>query len=331
MDKRFSAALVGCGRIGVGDNFHRVVRPCSLAEALERNRRIELAALVDTDNSRLALAGKNYPCAELFSSIGEMMKKISPEIVVLATPTDQHCPNLLEILKFGSPVILCEKPIAPDSVTALQMIRASKKRKSPLFVHHQRHFDSLNRKWADLVKSGIIGKVYQGSAYYSNGLMNNGTHLLNLLMMFLGDVAWVIGSFNKETLDDSVDSNVDGLIFFKSGALLSLHSLSKNYGVFDFEIFGEKGSLIVRSFGASRIEFRKKINNKIYRGYFDLSRPKREGKIRSALVGTIQYLVSYLESRVPAISTGEDGLVVLRVLEALKKSASSNGKKLFLD
>src|SRR5574340_490625 len=112
INKKYKAAVIGCGRIGAGNrSFGRAVRPSSHAEAYELNSRTNLAALVEIDRDKLALAGKNYPRAKLYGDIGRMMKEVSPDLVSLATPTDCHFANIVEIIKYGRPVILCEKPL----------------------------------------------------------------------------------------------------------------------------------------------------------------------------------------------------------------------------
>lgn len=331
VNKKYQAAVIGCGRIGAGNrSFGRAVRPSSHAEAYDLNSRTNLAALVEIDRDKLALAGKNYPRAKLYGDIGRMMKEVSPDLVSLATPTDCHFANIVEIVKYGRPVILCEKPLAYNLEQAAKIVKLCKNKRVPLFVNHTRHFDPLNIKWAEKIKAGVIGRVFGGSAYYQNGLMNNGTHMVDLLAMILGSPASVTAKHNQATSSFPGDLNADGLLYFKNGAVVSLHSLSRNYGVFDLELFGEAGTVIIRSLGSSRVEYRKKIKNKIFKGYFDLSAPKHEGKLYSALAGPVAYLTAYLDGKAKALSTGDDGLMALKILSALRKSAKQNGKEIIL-
>lgn len=327
--KNYKAAVVGCGNIGASvGNYNKAVQPGTHAGAYQLNKKTKLAVLVDVDKAQLEKAKKYFPGVPQYTDAEKMYKEIKPDIVSIATPTKHHYDNVMLAAENKVPIILCEKPIADDIQKAKEMIAACKKSGSRLFINHMRHFDPLLLKWAERVRGGHIGDVYQGNAFYYNGLYNNGTHLLDMLRMFMGEVDWVSARYNKNTSNKPDDLNVDGMIVFKNGALVSLQSLSKNYGFFGFRIFGETGLVNVRNL-CFEVEYRKKINNKNYKGFYELDKKiKKEGKNRSYIKSVINYLVSYADGKEKAISTGEDGLAVLNILAAIKKSAEADGKKI---
>jgi len=148
--------------------------------------------------------------------------------------------------------------------------------------------------------------------------------------MFLGEPEWVWGIYNKKTSWVENDPNIDGLIAFGGEVIISLQPLSKNYGYFGFSIFGENGMLNVVN-GAFEIQYRKKIKDKNYKGFFKLS-PKifKEGQPRSFFRNNIAHIVSYLEKKAKPASTGEDGIKDLAILLALKSSADNGSEKIYL-
>jgi predicted dehydrogenase len=329
--KIYKTAVIGCGNIGaeVG-NYNKAVQPGTHAGAYKLNKKTKLSALVDVDADRLEKVGKCFPGVPLYADAEKMYKEIKPDIVSIATPTKYHYDNVMLAARHGVPIILCEKPISDEINKAKKMIAACKKSGSKLFINHMRHFDPLLLKWADRVRGGYIGDAYQGNAFYYNGLYNNGTHLLDILRIFLGEPDWVLARYNKKTSSNSNDLNVDGLIVFKSGAVVSLQSLSRNYGFFGFRIFGETGMVNARNL-CFEVEYRKKIDNKNYKGFYELAQKiKKEGVPRSYIKSVIDYLVSCADEKKEVISSGEDGLAVLRILTALKKSADKNGKEIKL-
>jgi len=329
---KFKAAVIGVGNIGADEGkFSKEVSPGTHAGSYNINIDTELSAFVDVNKKNLKSACIFFPGVKSFSSIKEMMKKEKPDIVSISTPTKFHCENVLEVAKFGCKAIICEKPIAYLIKDAKKMISVCKDKKIKLFVNHQRHFDPLLQKWGiKIQKDKCLGELYQGHAYYYNGLYNNGTHLVDLLSMFVGKIVSVEGIYNKKTSSNKNDLNIDGFLFFKNGAIVSLHSLSKNYGYFSFSIFGEKGMIEVSNLGY-QIKFVKKVKNKNYKGFYSLSSNALiEGKERSMFIGTIIHVVSCLLGKVKPINTGEDGLYVLMVLDALNNSARFGGKKVFL-
>lgn len=327
--KMYKAAVIGCGNIGASvGNYNKAVQPGTHAGAYQLNKKTKLAALVDVDEAQLEKTKKYFPGVPQYANAEKMYKEIRPDIVSIATPTKYHYDNVILAAKHEIPFVLCEKPISDDTAKAKKMIAACKKSGSKLFINHMRHFDPLLLKWAKRVRDGYIGEVYQGNAFYYNGLYNNGTHLLDLLKMFLGDIEWVSARYNKKTSSNPKDLNVDGLLAFKNGALVSLQSLSRNYGFFGFRIFGETGMVNVHNL-CFEVEYRKKINNKNYKGFYELDKNiKKEGKNRSYIKSVVDYLAAYADGKEKAISTGEDGLAVLNILAAIKKSAEADGKKI---
>lgn len=330
---KLKAAVVGVGNIGADEGkFSKAVRPGTHAGAYASNPDVDLVAFVDVNQANLKSAAQRFKGVKVFTSIGPMLKETKPDIVSVATPTQFHCGNVLEIAQHGCRAILCEKPISYSVSDAKKMIAACRQKKIKLFIDHQRRFDPLLQKWGKKVlQENYLGTIYQGHAYYYNGLYNNGTHLVDLLRTFVGDIVSVVGRYNKKTSSSNKDLNIDGLLFFKNGATVSLHSLSKNYGHFSFSLFGEKGMLEIKKLGYG-VATRQKIKNKDYHDFFSLSdKVFTEGKGRSMFTNTIAYIVSCLRGQNRPISTGEDGLAVLQVLSALLKSADNSGQEVLLN
>jgi len=327
MKKFFNAVVIGCGNIGAkAGNYGKSVQPGTHAGAYQADKRTRLVALVESDKERLPFLKKDFPDVKIYTDPDEMFGKIKPDIVSIATPTSTHCELVLLAAKHKCPAILCEKPISLNISDARKMISACHKNNSILFINHMRHFDPILRKWSEKVKSGFLGQVYQGNAYYYNGLFNNATHIIDLLITFLGEPIAVSAYYNRTTSNDKSNLNADGIIFFENDVKITLQTLSKNYGFFGFRIFGERGMLDITRAGFD-VQYRKKIKHKYFKGYFELDeKTKEEGDLRSFMASAIGYVVDCLEGKKQPISTGEDGLAVLKILESLKKSASLEGK-----
>lgn len=326
-NKIYKAVVIGCGRIGAEKgNYKKDVQPGTHAGAYDINPRIELAGLTDIDKKRLRVAEKYFPGVPLFDSAQDMFKKIRPDIVSIATNPDSHALLVKLAAMYKTPAIVCEKPIAETIKQAKEMIRVCKKNKCLLFINHLRRFDPLLWKWRIKIKKNLIGDIIQGNCYYYNGLFNNGTHSIDLLRFFLGKIDWVKAVTNIKTSWDKRDKNVDALISFKNGAQIVMQSLPQNYGFFNFYFYGTKGYFALKNLGYE-IEYRKLIKNRYFRGYYQLSdKAEQEGGIRSFMKAMASHVVFCLDNQKKPLSTGEDGLAVLNVLFALRKSAEKDGK-----
>lgn len=332
MKKIYKAVVIGGGNIGAGvDIYNKNIRPGSHADAYSKNKRFELCAIVETDKARHAYLNKYYPGVKIYEKMEDMLLAVKPDIVSVATPTKDHFKAVILAASRKVPVVLCEKPIAYDLREAEIMIKKCQENGTKLFINHIRHYDGLMNKWSEKVKSGLLGNLEQAMFQYYNGLYNNGTHFLDLVMMFAGKPVYVMAKKNETIPWNENDINVDGLLFFENGLTLSIQSLSKNYGYQNIKIFGEKGMLEIGNM-TYEIKYCKKIKNKNFKNFFQLDdKCLSEGKKRSWMAGVINYFAEYMDGERKEISSGEDGLAVLKILESLKKSASLKGKIIIIN
>ncbi len=326
--KKYKAVVIGCGKIGVEErNYRKEIKPATHAAAFRNHPKIELVGLADINLERLKIASRYFPGVPLFNSTEKMLRIKKPDIVSIATHSDSHLELVKLSLKYKPRAIVCEKPIAETLKEAKEMIKVCKNSKILLFINHTRRFDPLFRLFQEKIKKNQFGKIVQATGYYYNGLFNNGTHLVDILRFFLGDIDWVLGVENKLTRNPYLkkDLNIDGLLHFKSGTVVFLQSLPANYGFFEFYFLGTRGGVFFRNLGY-QIEQRRLVKNKYYKNYYQFSKTEFYGRVRSYMKSMAEHVVDCLDGKDSPVSRGEDGLVALRILFALKESAKNKGK-----
>ena len=83
--KRYSAALIGTGRIGFSLGFDRKrEQPASHTMALKANGRIRIESACDSDAARLEYWHKFNKKSAAYSSYAHLFASSKPEIVVIA-------------------------------------------------------------------------------------------------------------------------------------------------------------------------------------------------------------------------------------------------------
>lgn len=327
--KKFKAVVIGCGRIGAEERkADKRIKPITHAGVWTENPDTDLVALADSNKKKLQTAGRLFPGARLYADASEMLKKECPDIVSVAAPSYLHKDLVFLAASFHPRAILCEKPIALSVLDAQEMIKNCRQNKVLLFINHQRRFDSLLNKWAKKVKKGVIGDLLQGNAYYYNGLMNAGTHLIDLILNFVGQKPKSVTAYwNTRTTKDASDKNADGVIKFSGDFSVAIQSVTPDYGLFGLRLVGDKG-LIETPNVAFNILYQKKIKNKTFAGFYDLGKPEIEGGYRSMYKEVGIHIAACLKGLEKPCGTGEDALRVLKVLEAIKKSADLNGAEI---
>jgi predicted dehydrogenase len=331
---RYRAAVVGCGRIGLlMEEDPRQARPATHAGAFAMNPRTELAGLVDIDEAQRQRAAEMYPGVACFADYREMLDAVRPDIVAVAPPPDGHRSVVEAAAKAGVRTIICEKPIAPTLEDATSMIAACREADAMLFVNHARRFDPLIRTARDEVVRGAIGEVLQAACLYTAGLMNTGTHLLDLLRFFLGDATAVYGIANGRGHVPAGDMGVDGLVEFGGGARAAIqHVDSRDYSVFDVTLVGRRGVLALTRFGF-RIDRIGVTARADVSGLSELDLAGRwsEGEPRSFMSAMVDHVVACCDGKDAPVSRGEDGRAALALVLALRESAERGGARVEIE
>ena len=335
MKKFYKAAVIGCGRIGMlMEKDPKRLKPATHAGAYLHNSRTVLAGLAETDVEKREEARAIAPGVPVFADAAEMLAAVKPDIVSVSAFHEQHHPMVLLCARYKVPAIVCEKPIAETIERGEEMVAACDRSGSLLFVNHIRRFDPLLGAWRKRVADGAIGEIQQATGYYSIGLYHMGTHLVDFLRFYLGDVEWVAG-WNNLRAHAAVPGDwcVDGILGFKSGAHVAIQSVNvKDFSMFEVRILGRKGELFVRDLGRT-VELTPAAESKQYAGFFELDPELRErhfNQEQSFFIGLVENVVDCLDGKSEPASTGRDGLEVLKALAAIRESADNDGKKVVL-
>lgn len=330
---RYRAAVVGCGRIGVTmETDPKRVRPATHAGAYRGCARTELTAVVDTDPAQVRGAQQVFSGVAGFDGVEDMLEHVRPDIVSIATPPAHHREAVEACAKRAVPAVVCEKPLAETLEDGRAMIAACAASGTMLFVNHTRRFDPLLRALRDDIASGLIGDVTQATGYYTAGLFNTGTHMVDLLRFFLGDVTWGLAIENQACTHPSGDVNVDALLGFTGGARAALQvSEVKDYAIFTLRLHARAGTAVIDRFGFE-IERAGVRDCAEFSGYkeIDVGGASREGVSRSFMAPLVEHVVGCLDGTDRPASRGEDGLAALEVLRALAASAAAGGRRIDL-
>ena len=331
---RYRAALVGCGRIGVTmEEDSRRVLPATHAGAYHSCPRTELVAVMDVDKGCVDRAARLFPEVRGFTSVDAMLDTVRPDIVSLATPPAQHRAGVEACARRGVRAVVCEKPIADSLDDARAMIEACANSHTLLLINHTRRFDPVLRQLRDQIAAGALGEITQATAYYTAGVFNSGTHMVDLMRFFLGDAEWVIAVGNPEVTCPPGDFSADAMLGFRSGARAALQVQEvKDYAIFTLRLHGRSGTAVIDRFGfeVERTSVRDCVE---FSGYLelDVASALRHGEARSFMAGLVEHAVACLDGIEKLVSRGEDGLAALEILLAIKESAGAGGSRVVLE
>lgn len=308
----YRAAVIGCGRIGAGFGWDERPPYTTHCGAYQTCGATELVGVYDKDTEKARVAGERFGVPFYSGTIDRFFLEVEPGIVSVCTPPRSHIGGVaIASMADSVKAIFCEKPIAESSKDARTMIGDCKHYDTLLFVDHQRRFNTYYQEWAKRVRDGVFGEIVGGSAYFTAGLRNTGTHIIDLLRMFLGNATGVDGC-----------PKGDGIIRFGLTDISILQCRFPrldNYAIFELFLVGSRGTLRINDLGAN-VRFAEE--SKRFAGYKEFGRDgweKPGGKgWEFDLLNGVHHIVGCLDGKLGPISTGEDGLAALKIIEALE-------------
>lgn len=254
---KIKALVLGCGNIGAGYDLHQKKVIHTHAKAFSKYKNIELA--VADENKKKAIAvGKQYHTQVID------LDKINFEefsIVSIATPTSTHFQYLNQLLNLNTPVIICEKPIATTLGELSSLKQKYSRSKSKVLVNYMRSFlpgsAILKKRIGKILKKEHLSQVF---IRYNRGLLNNGTHAVDLLE-FLFNARF---NFEKFTADSVLagafegDPTIIGKCRFGNALV---HFEGKAEPIFEIEYLFNTSKIVVEDRGDTIRYFQSKKKN----------------------------------------------------------------------
>lgn len=146
---KLRTAHIGVGGMGAAD-----------LGSIASHAGVEVAALCDVDEDRLAAAKSKHGNAKTFADYREMLTSIidSIDAVVVSTPDHTHAPAAMMALNAGKPVY-CQKPLTHEVYEARQLRTVAESRKLVSQMGIQIHSSAVYRRAVRMIQDGAIGKV----------------------------------------------------------------------------------------------------------------------------------------------------------------------------
>jgi predicted dehydrogenase len=151
-------AVVGCGYWG---SKHLRV--------LEATEGVAEVVAVDSRPDRIRALSRGGRSPRCYSTLDAALSEV--DAVVVATPPSTHVPVALQAIEAGKHVLV-EKPLAPSTWGALQLVNAAAAAGVTLMVGHTFEYNPAVRKLREIVCNGELGELY----YIDSARLNLGLY-----------------------------------------------------------------------------------------------------------------------------------------------------------
>lgn len=306
--------LIGLGAIGMGYDLDppSTASVRTHARAFARLGELGQVMAVDTSVDRRRLFSETYgtPC---YASMTEALANLAPSVVVVATPTPTHAQILHEVLERTAPLaILCEKPLAADPRTAESMVADCERRRVPLYVNYMRRADPGAIAVRQMILSGELHAPIKGIVWYSKGLVHNGSHFVDLLRFWFGDVhASSIVRTGRRWEDR--DPEPDFTLSFRDATVAFIAASEECFSHYTVELVCGNGRLRYER-GGERIEWQGVIDDPDCAGYRVLEPDPRllDTDMARSQLNVVRQLVRALQGQSSTLCSGAEALETLR-------------------
>jgi predicted dehydrogenase len=315
-----SVLLVGLGQIGMGYDFEAAPDTLALthSRAFYEHPKFSLDGGVDKDTVKCERFSSRY-AAPAFLDIDSAITALNPDIVVVATPTANHRESVDAVLSRHRPkVILCEKPLAYDFEDANAIVAACAAKGCALYVNYMRNSEPGALEVKQRILDGRIKSPIKGVVWYSKGMFNNGSHFLNLLQNWLGEVQKVrVDSIGRYW--EGVDPEPDFHVRFSRGEVSFLAAKEENFSHYTVELVAMNGRLRYEQAGALII-WQQAVSDPVCAGYtiLESSGIVIKTDYQRSLWHVADQLEANLMGKPTHICSGEEALRTIMVLNDIK-------------
>jgi predicted dehydrogenase len=328
------------GVIGAGAWGRNHVRTAAgLADA-------ELTAVCDTDPRTRERLTRQYPAVHVTGDVADLLGRV--DAVIIASPAKTHAALALQCIDAGKPCLV-EKPFALTAADAAAVAKRAQEKRVPVLAGHLLLFHPALERLRAMVAGGELGRIFYlyglrvnlGQVRADeNALWSFGPHDVSVALYLLGEAPVKVAAHGHSYLQPGVEDVVFLAMEFASGALAHVQmSWLDPHKERKLTVVGER-KMVVFDDMEPREKLRiydKGVDRPPEYGSYGESLAIREGDIFIPKIPNVEPLAAELGhlvrvargSEAPRASA-EDGLRVVRVLEAATRSLTGGGAPVIL-
>ncbi len=319
--------IIGCGNIAGGFDATRrgTDTPFSHAGAYVAQGDFALRCCVDPDEVRRAAFQQRWGVERGFSCIEEVMQQgLTFDVISICSPTHFHASDLRQALLLKPRLVFCEKPMTASLSESQELAIRYREAGIPLAINYTRRWDERVRTIREELSRGEWGCIRSVSAVYNKGLLNNGSHMLDLLTLLLGGLTIIaVGPSNADMWED--DPSIPVILRSERGVMVTLNcGHAADYALFEFELFTERGTIRMDN-GGLDWSIRHVRPSPLFPGYQILSEPKPQpGALAGATLAAVDELAILAITGGSPSCAADEAVAVQTLCEAIRVASVQN-------
>jgi predicted dehydrogenase len=284
---------------------------------LQLLRRSSLNAVFSNNNNRAKEIADKFGVNNYYSNYSEFLKSDINAVYIASTNAD-HYEQVIKAAE-AKKNVYCEKPLAITSQQAKEMVECCKDNNVLFAVNYVHRAHPLVIKAKEILKSQMLGNFrYKKELSGGGALRDIGTHMIDLLRYFGGEIVEINGVVDNIIYKSEVDDFASAIVKFENNSYGYFNVSYSTKNAFNrIEIIGHSGALSIEKVIAA-----KNVHSKLtilLEGEGKKAFRKRANKML-LMLRSVQK--SFLNNEEP-IATGVDGLINMQLMEELENKCLS--------
>lgn len=307
------------------------------------NGKVQKVVGCDQSADRTNLMKSRFLTLDVCSDYSELLK-MDLDIIAIATPVDTHFKFAKMALESGKHIWV-EKPFTATSDEAKELIELAEAKGLKIFVDHTFIYTGAVRKIRELIDNGDLGNIrYFDSVRINLGLFQHDVnviwdlapHDISIMNYAMPNVKPVAVSANGIANYYSHENVANLSVYFEENCYANFHvNWTSPVKIRRMILGGDKQMLVfddmeniekIKVYESSVVMNTKEKIHKALAQYRtgDMHSPK-VNQTEALALGVAEFIDAIENNRKP-LTSGEDGLDVVRILEASQESIKNKGK-----
>lgn len=266
MSKPLRTAVIGFGQIASGyahdAAMARHYRYATHAQVLSAHPAFDWVAAVDPVPGARECARSDWGIGRVAADVASLENADAIEVAVIATPPESRLAILTHLPSLRA--VLVEKPVGRDFAEASAFLDYCAARNIVVQVNLWRRADEMFRRLAESELATLVGRPQCVFGVYGNGLLNNGTHMVDFVRMLFGEVQTVSALAPQAAFKEGPiagDFNIAFSMLLESGLIVTMSPLRfDKYRENGLDIWGDAGRLSILNEGLTIASYRHGAN-----------------------------------------------------------------------
>jgi predicted dehydrogenase len=305
-----------------------------------------LSAIVDTDQRALASVYQDFPTVQRYSSWDVFFRNAHVDALWIAVPVRSHASLAIKALKAGLDVLV-EKPLAPSSHQAEQIRDAVTSTGKILLPGHIYLHDASVQQLRRTIQGASLGNIYYMDMTRTgygiirpdtNVIWDLAVHDIIISLFLLNEIPYSISAWGSSFIYREQANIASLLLSFQSGKRVVIQSSWLEVAHRrQINVVGVEGMATLTDMGSHQLL-------QIFAGNLKALVPGQPSHARGGPVEKKQYNIptteglkveaqhfaACIQKKTKPICNVQDGLQVIRILEAAQLSLMKHGKEIQL-